>query len=167
MLLVRDFEHRDVAPACALTNWYIEHTAIHFATVPATDAEFEQGWRAGRERHPWVAAELDGAFAGYAKAYVWRERAAYARTCECGLYVARGLERRGVGRALYRELLARLAAAGFHTVVAGISLPNDASVALHEALGFQKVGHFRECGFKFGRFHDVAFWQLALADATG
>ena len=162
MVQVRDFDERDVAPACALTNWYIENTAIHFATTPATEAEFAQGWRAGSARHPWLAAELDGRFAGYAKAYTWRERAAYARTCETGLYVARDAHRRGVGRALYAELLARLTARGFHTAVAGISLPNDASVALHEALGFQKVGHFRECGWKFGRFHDVAFWQRPL-----
>jgi phosphinothricin acetyltransferase len=166
VLHIRDFAERDVGPACALTNWYIANTTIHFAATPATEASFAQLYREGRARHPWVAADLDGRFAGYAKASTWRERDAYARTCETGLYVERTAHRRGVGRALYAELLARLTAGGFHTVVAGITLPNEPSIALHEAMGFQKVARFRECGFKFGSYHDVAFWQLVLGSAV-
>lgn len=161
-LLVRDFEARDVAPANALTNHFIEHTTTHFGSTPATDEAFGAAWEKGRARHPWLAAEVDGRFAGYAKAGIWRERDAYARTAETGLYVADGLRGRGVGRALYAALLERLRAAGFRTVVAGVTLPNEASVRLHEAVGFRPVGVFHAVGHKFGAWHDVGFWELDL-----
>jgi phosphinothricin acetyltransferase len=164
MTTVRDFALEDVAPANALTNWYIEHTAVHFAYEPATDAEFEATWRQGRQTHPWLAAEIDGRFAGYAKAGVWRDRTAYERTCETGIYIERGMEGRGVGMALYGELLPRLRAAGFHAVVGGMTLPNPASAALHERAGFRKVAHFEQVGRKFGQWHDVGFWQLTFPD---
>jgi len=160
--LVRDFEARDVAPANALTNHFIAHTSTHFGSVAATDEAFAAAWEKGRARYPWLAAEVDGRFAGYAKAGVWRERDAYARTAETGLYVADGLRGRGVGRALYAVLLQRLRAMGFHTVVAGVTLPNEASVRLHEAVGFRPVGVFHAVGHKFGAWHDVGFWELDL-----
>ena len=164
MIRVRDFAQRDVAPANALTNWYIENTAVHFAYEPAGDADFCAAWRAGSATHPWLAAESEGQFAGFAKAGVWRERTAYRRTCETGIYIARGMEGRGVGQALYGELLPRLRAAGFHVAIAGMTLPNEASAALHERMGFTKVGAFTQVGFKLGQWHDVGFWQLILDD---
>ncbi|MEQ8316137.1 MAG: N-acetyltransferase family protein [Phycisphaerales bacterium] len=166
MPIVRDFAQHDVSPANAATNWYIEHTAVHFASEPSSDDQFDALWRRGSATHPWLAAEVDGRFAGYAKAAVWRERAAYRHTCETGIYVARGMERRGVGLALYTELLPRLRAAGFRAVIGGMTLPNDASAALHERAGFRKVAHFERVGFKFGRWHDVGFWQLVFPDAA-
>jgi phosphinothricin acetyltransferase len=167
MISVRDFEARDVAPANALTNWYIEHTAVHFATEPASDEGFEAMWRAGSRTHPWLAAEVLGRFAGYAKAGPWRERAAYRHTCETGIYIERGMEGRGVGMALYGELLPRLRAAGVHAVVGGMTLPNPASAALHERAGFTKVAHFPQVGHKLGQWHDVGFWQLVFPDTAG
>ncbi len=166
MPTVRDFAQQDVAQANALTNWYIEHTAVHFDTRPASHADFEALWRTGSRTHPWLAAEVDGRFAGYAKAGPWRARTAYQHTCETGIYVARGMERRGVGMALYAKLLPRLRTAGFHAVVAGMTLPNDASAGLHERAGFRKVGSFEQVGRKFNRWHDVGFWQLTFPDAA-
>lgn len=159
---IRTFEDRDVAPANALTNHFIRETAIHFGLKEATDAEFRAVWQSGSARFPWLAAEVDGRFAGYAKAGVWREREAYAGTVETGVYVDPSFHRRGVGRALYTELFVRLRAAGFHTVIAGIALPNDASVRMHEACGFTHVGTCREVGRKFGKWWDVGFWQAHL-----
>lgn len=164
MTTVRDFEPQDVAPATALTNWYIEHTAVHFAYDHVSEATFQAAWQQGRTTHPWLAVEVDGVFAGYAKAGVWRDRKAYERTCETGIYVERGMEGRGVGRALYGELLPRLQAAGFHTVIGGMTLPNPASAALHERAGFRKVAHFEQVGRKFDQWHDVGFWQLTFPD---
>lgn len=158
-IVVRTFEARDVAPANALTNHYIETTAIHFAYEPATHAQFETMWRNGCAQYPWLAAELDGGFAGYAKAGRWRERDAYSRTTETGLYVEPKLHGKGVGRALMVALLDRLQQTGFRTAIAGIALPNPVSVRLHEALGFRSVGVFRGVGCKFGQWHDVGFWQ--------
>ena len=162
MTTVRAFGPGDVSAANALTNWYIEHTAVHFALEPMPEADFEALWRVGSRTYPWFAAEVDGAFAGYAKAGPWRERAAYRWTCETGIYVSLGLERRGVGLALYGALLEALRGAGFHSVVAGLTLPNPGSVALHERVGFRPVGRFESVGYKFSRWHDVEFWQLSL-----
>lgn len=162
-ILVRTFEDRDVAPACALANHYIEHTAIHFGYRPDTESQFRAMWLEGREKYPWLAAEISGAFAGYAKCGSWRTRDAYALTAETGIYVARDLQGRGIGRALYVELIARARAAGFHLLTAGVTLPNEGSVKLHEAVGFRYVGTFQEAGRKFDQWHDVGFWQLPLS----
>ena len=158
-IVVRTFEARDVAPANALTNHYIEKTAVHFAYEPAPDAEFEAGWRSGSAQYPWLTAELDGHVIGYAKAGRWRDREAYSRTTETGVYVQPELHGKGVGQALMVALLARLQQTGFRTAIAGIALPNPVSIRLHEALGFKPVGIFRGVGCKFGQWHDVGFWQ--------
>ncbi len=162
---IRDFEEGDVGPACRLTNEFIERTAIHFAMRPESEDEFRGAWEEGRARYPWLAAELDGRFAGYAKAGVFRSRAAYAATAETGIYLEREAQGRGLGRALYTELLAQLRAAGFHTAIGGIALPNDVSVRLHESLGFRPCGTLREVGRKFERWHDLGFWQLVFEGA--
>ncbi len=170
-MIVRDFGQVDVGPANRLTNHFIEKTAVHFGTAPASDAEFAAVWRAGvtgTPAYPWLAAEIDGVFAGYAKAGVWRARAAYALTAEVTVYVEPAFQRRGVGRGLYGELLARLASAGFHTAVGGITMPNAGSVKLHEVMGFVYVGTFREVGRKFDAWHDTGWWQKVLSgEVTG
>jgi len=162
MISVRDFTQHDVTPANALTNWYIQHTAVHFDLDPSGDDMFEATWQRGSQTHPWLAAEIGGSFAGYAKAGVWRGRTAYGLTCETGIYVARGMQGKGVGRALYGQLLPRLRSLGYHAIIAGMTLPNAASVAVHESVGFEHIGVFREVGRKFGRWHDVGFWQLVF-----
>lgn len=173
-MLVRTFEERDVPAACALTNHFIINTAVHFGTTPHSEQDFASMWRSGREKHPWVVAESarggegsreagGGAFAGFAKAGVWRTREAYALTAEVTVYVDPAFHRKGIGRALYAELFRRLRAAGYHAAVGGITLPNEASVGLHRAMGFRHVGTFREVGRKFDRWHDTDWWQLILA----
>lgn len=161
-MLIRDFDDSDVTPANALTNHFILHTAVHWGTVPATDAEFRDYWLKGRARHPWLTCMLDGSFAGYAKASPWRDREAYRLTAETTVYISLDMHRRGIGKALMVALLDRLRADGFHQAVAGIALPNDASVALHEALGFAKVGVFTQVGRKQNRWLDAGFWQRSL-----
>lgn len=161
-LVIRDFAARDVAPANALTNHFIEHTAIHFGSARATDDQFAETWRSGSARFPWLAAEADDRFLGYCKAGVWRDRDAYRHTVESGIYVVADSLRRGIGRALYLALFEKLRTAGIRVVVAGITLPNDPSVRLHEAVGFRPAGVFHAVGFKFGAWHDVGFWELDL-----
>lgn len=166
-MTIRPAREDDFAAIAAITNFYIATTAIHFAYEPVAAEELAATWRAHGERFPWLVVEDGGATVGYAKAGTWRERAAYAWTCELGLYLADGARGRGLGTALYRALIAEVARRGFRTAIAGIALPNDASVALHARLGFQPVGVVREAGFKHGRWHDVAFYQLPLADQSG
>lgn len=161
-VVVREFGAGDVAGANALTNLYIRETAVHFAYAEAADAEFLAAWEKSRGGYPWLAAEVDGAFAGYAKSGPWRERDAYRHTVETSVYIVPRFHRRGVGRALMAELLDRLGAAGFHMAVAGATLPNEGSAGLHEALGFERVGVFPEVGRKFDRWWDVGFWVKRL-----
>lgn len=153
----------DDFPAIAdLTSRFIRTSAIHFASEPVSARELDSQWRAGQERHPWLVATVAGAFAGYAKAGMWRERAAYNWTVETGIYLEDAHRGVGVGRRLYRRLLELLTAQGYRSVVAGATLPNEASTALHESLGFVPVGTVSDAGFKMGRWHDVGFWQLRL-----
>jgi phosphinothricin acetyltransferase len=117
-------------------------------------------------RYPWLVAELDGVVAGYAYGSEHRARASYRWATDVTVYVAPAHQRRGLGRALYGALLPLLARQGLYVACAGITLPNDASVALHRALGFELVGVYRGIGFKQGAWRDVAWWQAQLNPAV-
>jgi L-amino acid N-acyltransferase YncA len=169
-MVIRPARADDFAALAAITNHYILATAIHFAYDPITVDELRRLWEHAQERHPWLVAETSspgndtsGEIVGYAKSGPWRERAAYAWTAEVGLYLAVDARGRGIGTALYSELLAELALRGFRSAVAGITLPNDPSLALHRKLGFEHVGTFTDAGFKHGAWHAVDFWQKRLA----
>jgi phosphinothricin acetyltransferase len=162
---IRPAAAADFEAIAAITNHYITTSTIHFGYEPVTAPELQQLWQGSGGRFPWLVTEEDGQVLGYAKAGTWRERKAYSWTVETGLYVADQARGRGLGKALYVELLDELARRGFHSVVAGVTLPNPASVALHEALGFVSVGVVREAGWKFERWNDVAFFQKALTTA--
>jgi L-amino acid N-acyltransferase YncA len=113
-------------------------------------------------RFPWLVADEGGAIVGYAYATPWKPRSAYRFSVESTVYVAPDHMGRGVGTALYRELIDALRRLGVHCTVGGIALPNSASIALHEKLGFRKIGQFVEIGRKFDRWVDVGYWELSL-----
>jgi phosphinothricin acetyltransferase len=117
-----------------------------------------------RKAHLWLVAERDGRVVGYAYGGPHRERAAYNWTVEVSAYVDRNAHRTGLGRLLYTELFDRLRSMGFRLLVAGITLPNEASVAIHEAIGFEPVGVYKNIGFKNGQWWDVGWWQLDLGE---
>ena len=164
-MVIRPARAADFVAITEITNHYIATTAIHFAYEAMAESELLAMWQKYAERHPWLVIEEDGAVAGYAKSGTWRERSAYQWTCETGVYVADGARGRGLGRALYEALLAECARRGFHSAIAGITLPNPASVALHEKLGFVSVGVVRDAGFKLDRWHAVEFFQKLLSPA--
>jgi phosphinothricin acetyltransferase len=145
-----------------LTNIYIETTTIHFSTDPIPASHYLNHWQRDSPRFPWLIAEIDGAFVGYAKAGTWRDRTAYDQTAEVAVYVHPDHHRKGVARALYTELLNQLRTLGFHAAIAGLTLPNEASQRLHEALGFDFVATYKQVGRKFDKWHDVAFYQIML-----
>lgn len=166
-MLIRPAESGDFDAIAALTNIFVRETAIHFGYDEVTADELRGAWEKSREKFPFlVALDGAGAFAGYAKASTWRERAAYQWTAELGIYVVPAKHRSGVGRGLYAVLIEDCRRLGFHTLIGGITLPNEASVRLHESLGFRKIAHFTEVGWKFGRWHDVGMWQLALREGS-
>jgi len=152
----------DADAICKIYNHYVESTIVTFEETPVTPDAMAERIADIQRSHVWYVACIDDAVAGYAYAGPWRSRAAYRFAVETTVYLDRGHTRRGLGRALYGQLLPDLLELGFHCAMGGIALPNDASVALHERMGFAKVAHFREVGFKFNRWIDVAYWQRAL-----
>ncbi len=141
---------------------FVRETAISFEEVPPSVDEMAGRITSTLKSHPWLVAVDDGKVCGYVYASAHRERAAYRYSSDTTVYIAPQAQRRGVGHALYAELLPELKRRGFHMVFAGIALPNPPSVALHESMGFTPVGVYREVGFKFGRWHDVGWWQRSL-----
>jgi phosphinothricin acetyltransferase len=139
---------------------YVRETAISFELDPPGATEMAARIAKVLPAHPWLVAENEGRGIGYAYGSRHAERAAYRWSATVGIYLAREAHGRGVGRALYAVLLAALKLQGYHAVFGGITLPNAASVGLHEASGFKPVGVYREAGYKFGRWHDVGWWGL-------
>jgi L-amino acid N-acyltransferase YncA len=139
----------------------VEGSWISFELKPPDAAEMARRIAEYGASHAWLVAEVGGALAGYAYGSPHRARAAYASSCDVAVYVAPAHARQGVGRALYGELLPLLGA-GHHAAFAGIALPNDASIGLHEAIGFTPVGIYREVGWKMGGWRDVGWWQRLL-----
>jgi phosphinothricin acetyltransferase len=152
----------DGAACAAIYRPSVERSAISFELVPPDADEMARRITRVTERTPWVVAEIDGVVRGYAYASRHRERAAYGWTVETTVYVDEAFPRHGIGRACMAALLDILRLQGFHLAVAGTTLPNDGSVALHLALGFQPIGEYPAIGYKDGRWHDVAWLALEL-----
>ena len=142
----------------------VEHTIISFEVEPPTVDEMRRRIAKTLERLPWLVCERHGRVAGYAYVSEHAPRAAYKWSVNVSTYVHERERRSGVGRALYTSLFAVLALQGFYNAYAGISLPNPASVGLHEALGFRPVGLYRGVGYKLGAWHDVGWWGLSLQE---
>jgi phosphinothricin acetyltransferase len=164
---VRDAKASDAAAIVAIYNPYIADTAISFELDPV-DIDEMAGRMATVERAslPWLVVERQARIDGYAYATPWRTRPAYRGAVETTVYLAPSACGLGLGRQRYRALLDALAQRGFHTAIGGIALPNTASVAMHEALGFRQVAQFAEVGCKFGRHIDVGYWQRHLQEAA-
>lgn len=161
--MIRDADaERDGAACATIYAPYVTGAATSFEEVPPDADDFEERIERVTRTHPWLVAERDGAVVGFAYATAHRARAAYRWTAETSVYVADRHRGDGVGRALYATLLDLLREQGLQTALAGITEPNAASVALHRALGFERVGVYREVGYKAGAWRDVSWWQLAL-----
>jgi phosphinothricin acetyltransferase len=142
-------------------------TPASFETDPPGVDEMARRIEETTPTHPWLVAKLDGEVVGYAYAAPAHPRAAYRWSVEVSIYLGEGARGRGIGGTLLDELLQRLRAAGFATVRAGTTLPNDASVRLFESRGFRLVGVFEKTGFKLDAWHDVGWWQLILSETSG
>jgi phosphinothricin acetyltransferase len=152
----------DAAAVAAIYQPFVASTPISFEVDAPDEREMRRRIQETLQAYPWLVYESDGTVVGYAYATTHRARAAYRWSVDAAVYVDGAHHRRGIGRGLYASLFAILAAQGFFNAYAGITLPNGASVALHEAVGFQPVGTYRQVGYKFGAWHDVGWWQLAL-----
>ncbi len=160
MAAIRPAQAGDLPKILDILNREIEQGYAHFGTEPMSPADLESEFH-DRAPHPWLVA-IEGDVAGFAKASAWKNRGGYKKTCETGIYVLPEFKRRGIARALYQSLLKELEKADFHTILAGIALPNEASVVLHESLGFRHVGTLPEVGWKLGAWRDVGYWAITL-----
>ena len=154
----------DAAAIAAIYAHYVEHGVITFEVDPPSPREIAARIGHILPHHPYLVAEDDGRLVGYAYAAPLYERAAYRWVAEATVYVAHDRHRRGTGGALYRRLIDTLRALGFQAVVGKITLPNPASVRLHERFGFHQCGQFAKSGFKQGGWHDVGLYQLDFGE---
>ncbi|MBK6693439.1 MAG: N-acetyltransferase [Myxococcales bacterium] len=151
----------------SLANEAAATGVANFATEPESIAEWEDAFTRSNERFPWLVAERDGGgVAGFAKASPYRTRGAYLWTAEVTVYVEPSRHRRGVGFALYRELIDTLVAQGFVTLVACITRGQEASERLHERSGFVRSGWLHRAGYKFGAWHDIGLWERGAASRS-
>src|SRR5262249_17786250 len=146
----------------AIYSPFVERTAISFEVCPPRRDEMLRRIVETTAMYPWLVCELDSTVAGYAYATQHRVRAPYRWAVDTSAYIATAYHRRGIGRAMYASVFEVLRAQGFFNAYAGITLPNVASIGLHEAVGFKKVGTYERVGHKFGQWHDVGWWQLTL-----
>jgi len=162
--MIRPARPEDAAGICDIYNHYVLESVVTFEESPVSAAEMAKRIAEITMRLPWLVWEEEGSLLGYAYASPWKLRAAYRHSVEASIYLAPSATRRGIGSTLYKALIEDVRQRGIHAVIGGAALPNPASVALHERLGFEKVAQFRQVGFKFGRWVDVAYWELVLGE---
>jgi phosphinothricin acetyltransferase len=156
---------RDAAACAAIYAPYVAGAATSFEEEPPAADDFAERIERLSATHAFLVAERDDIVVGFAYAGPHRVRPAYRWTAETSVYVADGHQGDGVGRQLYVALIKLLRRQGMHVALAGITLPNAASAALHGTLGFEQVGLYRQIGYKAGAWRDVSWWQLVLHPA--
>jgi L-amino acid N-acyltransferase YncA len=161
---IRLATERDAEQVATIYAPNVTDKIVSFELEPPTAEEMRRRIEVTLERYPWLVCERHGRVLGYAYAGAHGSRAAYRWSVEVSVYVHEGAHRKGVGRALYTSLFAVLKLQGFYNAYAGATLPNPASVGLHEAMGFRPVGVYRGVGYKMGAWHDVGWWHLSLRE---
>lgn len=152
----------DASAICGIYNHYVLNTVITFEEDAVSVAEMAGRIRDTTPKLPWLVCEDGGKVIGYAYASQWKSRCAYRRSVETTVYLEEGQTGCGLGRKLYHELIREISGRYYHALIGGIALPNPASIALHEKLGFVKVAHFKEVGWKFNSWIDVGYWEMVL-----
>lgn len=161
---VRPASEADGPELAAIYAPAVEGTHVSFETTPPTDEEMARRVGETTDRLPWLVCEADDRVAGYAYASPHGRRPGYRWSVDVSVYAAERHRRRGVARGLYESLLAVLGLQGFYNAYAAIALPNEASVRLHEALGFERIGVYRSVGYRNGEWRDVGHWGLSLRE---
>ena len=161
--MIRDADENDARSICDIYNHYIENSPATFEVEKINvDQVRERMNRVQEQGYSWIVAEDQGEIVGYAYSSRWMSRAAYQNTVEVSVYISHQEDKRGWGTQLYNELFSRLKKSSVHTVIGIITLPNPASIALHEKFGMVQVAHLKQVGFKFGKWIDVGYWQVQL-----
>lgn len=161
--MIRRVELQDAKAITAIYNEYVEHSVVTFETVPLREEDMRNRIAGIASRFPFFVYEEKGMVVGYCYAHLWKERTAYKNTWETTIYLVSGHERKGIGRALMERLIEECRREGCHALIACITEGNKASGGLHLMLGFKQVSHFEKVGLKFGRWLDVADYELMLS----
>jgi phosphinothricin acetyltransferase len=162
--MIRSATIHDARSICGIYNYYVNHTVVTFEEIPVSISEMEGRVKTVTSKFPWIVWEEEGEILGYAYINRWRDRSAYRYAAEDSLYVKNGAGGRGIGKKLLAALLEATQKTGLHVLVAGITLPNERSAALHEQFGFKKTAEFFEIGYKMDQWLNVGYWQLILKD---
>lgn len=160
--MIRSANSADVDAIAEIYNHYVLHSVISFEEEAVSGRDMLGRMAVIQKEFPMLVCEESGTIGGYAYATPWKNRSAYRHAAETTIYVDKSKLGKGIGSRLYGPLLQALRGRDLHVVMAGIALPNDGSVAIHEKFGFVKVAHYREIGKKFDRWVDVGYWQLML-----
>lgn len=159
---IRDARESDLPALLEIYNQVVLSSPATFDLDSQTLGHRRKWFSEHGRRHPIIVAESKGRVIGYASLSRFRDKPAYSMSVEDSVYVRRGFQGKGVGKLLMKETVARAIKLGYHTLIAGVVPPNEASVKLHEGFGFVRVGNFKEVGFKFSHWQDVTFYQLML-----
>ena len=157
---IRKVELTDAAQIAEIYNYYILKTHHTFETEALSAEEMRERISEISENYPYLVAEVEGEIQGYVYATQFKLRQAYKHSVEASIYVRNQAKQKGIGSELYEVFLEELKETDVHAIMAGISLPNEPSVKFHEKQGYGKVAHFKEVGYKLGRWVDVGFWEM-------
>lgn len=160
--MIRLANKHDAAQILDIYSVYVENTIISFETIVPPIKEMEIRIEQVLANNPWLVFEEGNIILGYAYASKHRERAAYKWAVDVSAYVREDCRGKGIGKTLYTALLSVLRLQGYRNVYAGICLPNESSVGIHEFFGFKKIAHYNQVGYKFGQWHDVGWWEAFL-----
>ncbi|MDR2740780.1 MAG: GNAT family N-acetyltransferase [Treponema sp.] len=159
-MMIRPVTLEDAVAVCGIYNYYIANTVATFEEDPVPVSAMESRINAVTAKYPWFVYEEAGEVLGYVYIHAWHERSAYRFTVEDSIYLKQGKTGQGIGKVLLARIMEEIPKPDVHAVMSVITVPNDASTALHEKFGFRQVGCFTGVGYKFGRRLDVGYWEL-------
>jgi phosphinothricin acetyltransferase len=159
---IRNYKPIDITEIVEILNYYVKNDACIFQVEPYLIEEIDAKFKSITPKYPFFVQEYKGKVVGFAYGARWRDKPAYAKSVETTIYVHPEYKHSGIGEPLYKKLIETLTQMEFHLLVAGMTMPNPGSQRLHEKLGFEKVGEFKDAGMKFGQWHNVGFWQMIL-----
>jgi L-amino acid N-acyltransferase YncA len=160
--MIRRVTQDDAESICDIYNYHVENTIVTFEEQPVSIKQMRDRIEQCTSVFPWLVLLEDQKVIGYTYASPWKSRCSYRYSAECTIYIAENYTGRGFGTQLYKGLIEELHLYPVHCILAGISLPNPPSVALHEKIGFEKIAHFKQVGWKFDQWIDVGYWELIL-----
>ena len=164
--MTRHVKISDAEQICAIYNHYVINSTATFEEDEVTEDEMKIRIKQLTRRFPWLVYEVANELKGYAYATDWKSRSAYRYSAETTVYIKSDFIGKGIGFVLYQQLISEMKALSYHSLVGGIALPNNSSIALHEKLNFKKVAHFQQIGFKLDQWVDVGYWQLLLGQKS-